>query len=340
MAIGHVVSVIMTVLNGEPFIEEAIASVFGQTYGSWELVLVDDGSSDGTPAIARDLAQRHPDRIRVLEHPGHANRGTSASRNLGIAAARGDYIALLDADDIYLPTRLARHVALLRAYPDADMVQSDTLRWYSWSDAAASDVRVRFPFDADALIRAPAMLRRSFDYLPRDGYFPSVCSVTFRRAVIEEIGGFDPGFAICEDWVFFSKLYLHKNVYVTTDVVAKYRKHRNSTLQRAQAGDGSILSPQFRFNVAYLRWLGGYLEQQKAADPALIARARRQLWPDESSVLSRVLGLPPALGLAARTTGIKRLISVGLPHPLYERLLRWWRALQTTKKRLIAISRS
>jgi len=322
-----VVSVVMAFLDGERFIEEAIQSVFAQTYQNWELLLVDDGSTDRSAMIARDVASRYPERVRYLEHPGHANRGTSASRNLGIANARGDYIALLDFDDIYLPDRLARHVALLDADPHVDMVQSDTLRWYSWYDAAASDVRVPWPFEADKTITAPGMLRRSFDHLPRDGYFPSVCGVTFRRTAATEVGGFEEDFAVCEDWVFFSKLYLRKNVQVTADILAKYRKRPDSTLHRAQSGDMTLLGRYFGIHVAYLRWLKTYLERL-GADPTLIERVSRQLWPDGSRILCDLLGLPPSLGLAWRTLSTKRALRSSLPQSTYERLRRGWRALR------------
>jgi glycosyltransferase involved in cell wall biosynthesis len=329
MAKDSVVSVVMTVLDGEQFIDEAIQSVFDQTYPNWELLIVDDGSTDRSTAIVRDLASRQRERVRYLEHPGHANRGTSASRNLGMAQARGDYIAFLDADDVYLPDRLARHVALLDADPAVDMVQSDTLRWYSWSDAASNDIRVPWPFEADMLVRAPGMLRRSLDRLPRDGYFPSVCSVTFRRAAVGDVGGFEHEFAVCEDWVFFSKLYLHKSVRVGADVVAKYRKRPNSTLHRAQSEDATLLGRYFHIHVAYLRWLKTYLEEQ-GADPMLIKRVRRQLWPDGSQILCGVLGFPPAIALAWRMRGVKRVIRFLLPEPAYERLKSWWRAGWTT----------
>src|SRR5262245_62825418 len=72
------VSVITNFLNGEQFLAEAIESVFGQTYGNWELLLVDDGSSDGSTAIAQHYAEQHPDCVRYLEHERHANRGMSA----------------------------------------------------------------------------------------------------------------------------------------------------------------------------------------------------------------------------------------------------------------------
>src|SRR5512147_3161209 len=93
------VSVITIFLDEERFLGEAIDSVRAQTFGDWELILVDDGSRDRSPAIAQSHADAEPARVRCLHHPAHANRGMSASRNLGLDAARGDLIAFLDGDD-------------------------------------------------------------------------------------------------------------------------------------------------------------------------------------------------------------------------------------------------
>ena len=95
------VSAIVIFLNEERFLAEAIASVRAQTFRDWELILVDDGSSDGSAGIARAAAEEDP-RIRVLAHPGGANRGMSASRNLGLSDARGEFVAFLDGDDLLL----------------------------------------------------------------------------------------------------------------------------------------------------------------------------------------------------------------------------------------------
>src|SRR5437763_4919692 len=80
-------------LNAERFLDEAIGSVFAQTYREWELLLVDDGSTDKSRNIAEHYAEQYPDKVRCLEHEGRQNRGMSASRNLGIAHAKGEYIA-------------------------------------------------------------------------------------------------------------------------------------------------------------------------------------------------------------------------------------------------------
>ena len=132
-AAAPLVSVVMPFLDGIRFLPEAIDSVVTQTYPEWELLLVDDGSTDGSSALARDYARGRPDRIRYLEHAGHANRGKSTSRNLGIAEARGELLAFLDADDIFLPDKLARQVDLLHQHADAVMVYGNTEYWVSWN---------------------------------------------------------------------------------------------------------------------------------------------------------------------------------------------------------------
>ena len=87
------VSVVVIFLDAERFLEEAVGSVLAQTFDHWELLLVDDGSTDGSTAIARRYARTHPGRIRYLEHDGHRTLGMSASRNLGLFHGRGHYIA-------------------------------------------------------------------------------------------------------------------------------------------------------------------------------------------------------------------------------------------------------
>src|SRR5688572_6006241 len=103
MAYRPLVSVVIIFLDAEEFIQEAIDSVFSQTYEMWELLLVDDGSKDSSSMIARRYAEEFPAKVRYLHHHGHQNLDMPASRNVGITAARGEYIAFLDADDIWLP---------------------------------------------------------------------------------------------------------------------------------------------------------------------------------------------------------------------------------------------
>ena len=295
------ISIVMSFFNESAFIVEAIDSVLAQTYRDWQLVLVDDGSSDGSGAIARAFAARHRDRMRYVEHPGHANRGTSASRNLGLLHSDGDMIAFLDADDVYLPERLQRHVTLLESMPEVDMVQSNALRWFAWADPGLPDIVGPVPSGVGTIVQAPEMLRQSLQQDPEAGWFPCTCSVTIRRSAIAKVGGFEEDFfRLCEDWAFWQKIYLHGNVYVTGDVVARYRKHCGSVLHRAANDWTSVLGERYYAHLAYLRWLNVYLERH-GADRKILRLVRRKLWPDGSRFLHGTLGLPPALGLTLRT---------------------------------------
>jgi glycosyltransferase involved in cell wall biosynthesis len=129
------VSIIIPFFNAQQFLAEAIESVFAQSYNNWELILVDDGSIDRSSEIATGYAKRHS-RVFCLEHKDHSNRGACASRNLGVRTAHGEYIALLDADDVWLPRKLEQQVAILTSQPEAGMVYGATQYWYSWTGEA------------------------------------------------------------------------------------------------------------------------------------------------------------------------------------------------------------
>src|SRR5919106_701644 len=174
------VSTVSIFLNGLEFLDEAIQSVFAQTYPHWELIFVDDGSSDGSSEIARGYAERYPDQIRYLEHEGHRNLGMSASRNLGIRESTGDYVALLDADDVWLSGKLEHQVGILERNPDAAMVYGPAEWWYSWTgrlDDSERDFVHRLGVERDSLIEPPTFLAR---FLADEGISPCPSSMLAR----------------------------------------------------------------------------------------------------------------------------------------------------------------
>ena len=115
------VSVVMPTRNRERFVREAVASVLAQTLGDFEVIVVDDASTDGTPSALVELA-RQDERVRVLALP--VQGGCNAARNHALDHARGRYVAMLDDDDLALPERLAKSVARLQTAPVADVVFS------------------------------------------------------------------------------------------------------------------------------------------------------------------------------------------------------------------------
>ena len=125
------VSVIIPFLNEDQFLSETIESVLQQDYDNWELLLVDDGSTNESTTIAKNYAAAYPGKIFYLEHEGHANKGVCASRNLGVARAKGELVALLDADDVWLPTKLSNQVAIFQRNLEVGMVAEGSLHWYN-----------------------------------------------------------------------------------------------------------------------------------------------------------------------------------------------------------------
>jgi glycosyltransferase involved in cell wall biosynthesis len=274
------VSVIMIFLNVEKFIQEAIESVRSQTYPNWELIFVDDGSTDASTEIARQYAQQYPYRIRYVEHAGHQNRGMSASRNLGIRQSRGDYIAFLDADDVYLPHKLEQEVALLTAQPAVAMVYGTTQYWHSWTGDPADQLRDTMRtlgVGADAVYRPPELARR---FLQNTARTPATCSVLIRREVVEKIGGFEERFSgMFEDQVFFYKLCLQESAYVESGYSSRYRQHQDSHChvnhRQGNWDPGHRLLPT---RAAFLDWLEAYLREQRVADSQIWQTLRRELW--------------------------------------------------------------
>src|ERR1700747_405988 len=189
---GPLVSGFLIFLDAEAFLEEAIESVLVQTCNDWELLLVDDGSTDRSTSIARRYAEQD-ERIFSLHNHGHMNRGKSTSRNLGLQRARGDYVAYLDADDVWLPAKLARQTTTLSQHPEAVMLYGPTQYWHSWTlETRQRDFRGVLGVPADVMYRGSYLLSR---YLARTGIVPGICSILARRKAIVEVGGFEESIA-------------------------------------------------------------------------------------------------------------------------------------------------
>jgi glycosyltransferase involved in cell wall biosynthesis len=287
------VSVVIIFLNpGGRYLDEAIASVRAQTVADWELLLVDDGSTDDSSTVAQAAAADDPARIRYLEHLGHANHGMSQSRNLGIATARGRYLAFLDADDVYLPERLAHQAAILDRHPEVGMVYGPTVLWHSWQpNAALPDEIEPLGLPTGVPHRPAAVLRRLIE--TQGAIMPGICSLTVRREAALAVGCFEPQFRGCyEDQVFFSKICAQETVILTEHCDARYRQHADScTAVAQQTGEYRETLPH-PTRERYLRWLKGYLAGQGVSDPALERALERDLWPYDHRVLHRLLVMP------------------------------------------------
>ena len=266
------VSVIMIFLNAEHFIEEAIESVFQQTYTNWELLLVDDGSTDASTRLARQYAAEHPGRVHYLEHEYHRNRGMSRSRNLGIRHAKGEFTAFLDADDIWLPKKLERQVPVLNAQPEAGMVFGPTYYWFSWTgdpDAKVNDHVSNLIFPPNSLVRQPDSLIASLTGPP-----PATCSILLRRSLIDKLSAWEESFrGLFEDQVFLAKVYANEAIYVSDECLARYRMQPDSSCYVALR-EGTYHPARY----AYLEWLEAYWTEQGLRESDVWQALQERLW--------------------------------------------------------------
>lgn len=287
------VSGITIFLNAEEFIEESIASVLAQTYDCWELLLVDDGSTDGSTAIAQHYAHRYSDKIHYLEHGGHQNRGMSASRNLGISHAKGNYIAFLDADDVWLPHKLAEQVSLLEAHPEAAMLYGRTQYWHSWTgkpEDTYKDCLTKQGTPPNQLIQPPTLLQL---YLEDGQIYPCTCGILVRKQTFETIGQFEAEFRNAnEDMVFYSKVFVKAPVFVASECWDRYRMNPESywstywSSNPAQTWFAYPNQPHPE-RYRYLKWLEIYLRDQAIQDESLWRSLNKALWPYRHPYLQR-----------------------------------------------------
>ncbi|HEV8299209.1 MAG TPA: glycosyltransferase family A protein [Acidimicrobiales bacterium] len=295
------VSVIMIFLNAERFLPDAVASVHAQTYDDWELLLIDDGSTDGTTAQAYSFVAADPGRIRYFDHQGHANRGMSESRNVGLRHARGELVGFLDADDVYFPSKLAHQVGELDAHPEAGLVYGATAYWYSWTGRAEDQPRDRERrrgVEPGTLIAPPQLLRL---FVLGKARTPTTCGALMRRAAVERVGGFNEQFTgMFEDQVFFYKLCAETTVYIGHGCFDRYRQHPASWSYQALArGDWTREPSPTPARRAFNAWVAEFLRSRGLFDPELRRALRRDARLLRHPWLARALAL---LGRGRRAT--------------------------------------
>lgn len=266
------------------FLREAVASALAQTYPHREILLVDDGSRGECRDVAMSYAGDSAAQVRCLHHEGHANRGTHASRRLGLAHARGELVALLDADDVWLPGKLEEQVAILRSCPRAAMLYGNSLYWYSWSGRPEDEERDYLPplgFSSDTLVDPPGLLPR---YLSGSAAVPATCSVLARRDVLERLGAFEGTFVRAyEDQVTYAKVCLEAPVLVVVACWDRYRQHPASSCAK-------LSTREDRANrEAFLSWLEAYLAKRRIDDRRVWKALRREQWELRHPFLGRAI---------------------------------------------------
>lgn len=282
------VTVIIAFLNEEKFLPETIASVLAQTYQNWELLLVDDGSTNNSTDIAQQFATEYPDKIFYLEHDGHVNKGVCVSRNMGVKNAKGELVAILDADDVWLPEKLEKQVAIFQQHPELGLVAEGSTHWYSWNDATAEDIEIPVGslYKKNRVIRLPEHQDKIFEpqqllsslYPLSKGAAAGPCAWLLSKKAIIKAGGFEESFTkeyqLYEDQAFLCKIYLREKVYLSSACNNLYRQRPGSVVQWVNEK-----GHYHKVRGYFLNWLESYFRHHNVQNPKLHQLLNRALLP-------------------------------------------------------------
>ena len=202
------VSVITPTYNRMGLLTEAIASVRAQTFPDWELIVVDDGSADETPRLLEAYARRDA-RIRPVRQP---NQGLSAARNAGLRVAKGEFVAFLDDDDLWLPEKLQVQVAFMHARPELGMC-------YSSVHLLSSRTGTTW-----VIPRRPGTTYR--DLFERNSIHVPTAFV--RRSCLDAVGHFNPQLRICQDFELWLRIARRYPIGFIDRPLASYRRHEGA----------------------------------------------------------------------------------------------------------------
>lgn len=212
------VSIMMPAYNADPYIGAAIESVLAQTYSAWELLIVDDGSTDGTGDV---MKRYHDQRIRSFRQP---NAGESVARNRALAETQGEFVAFLDADDFFQPDHIANLVDHLQRHTEVEGVYTDGYYCNSADvPLARLSSRRRGPFTGDIY---PELV------LASDVFGPPLCVMVRTAPIAERQLRFDPAIVIGPDWDFFTRLAAFTRFGYVDATTCFYRVHDSNITVR------------------------------------------------------------------------------------------------------------
>jgi glycosyltransferase involved in cell wall biosynthesis len=217
------VSAVLSNYNSGRFLSEAIESVLSQSYPEVELLVVDDGSTDDSLAVL----DRYQDRISSVRQP---NRGVAAARNRGIAESRGELVAFLDADDVWLPEKLALQVDLLERSPGVGMVCCE-LRLVDSSGRSLGTTESDL---TGSVLEELALLRGA-------GVPGAGSTALIRRDVLDRVGLFDEQLSTSADWDLCRRIACHSRIGIVREALVLYRQHDGSMHRKVDVFERDVL---------------------------------------------------------------------------------------------------
>lgn len=279
----RLISVIVPLYNGSAYLERCLESISAQEVDRYqvEVLVCEDGSHDRSLEVAQALAPRQRHETRVFSHPDGRNHGVCATRNLGAAEARGEFLALLDADDLWLPGKLARQMRVFEEGPAVECVCSfgfnkdlagRPVRGWSggeWAGdfrCAAPPEDFRGPYDFEQLLRGDPVLNSS---------------VVMRRAAFARAGGYPRTMSHqAEDWLLWLKLSLSAPIAVVEEPLIDYTVHEDSYTAR-YVRDGYGFGARHEVMAFLLHWMAQREEYRERA-----RELYRKDWPQIQAGMS------------------------------------------------------
>lgn len=300
------ISVIMPCYNAAPYVAEAVESVMGQSHGNVELVVVDDGSTDGSDLVLKQLAEKYPERLHLF-YTSHV--GPYPARNLALRHARGDYVAFLDADDWWLPETLARlHAAIARR--GADVAYCG---WQNVGEGIHSEPHVPPAYEEEDAVA----------HFVRTCPWP-IHGALVKRAIVDQLRGFSERRFSSMDYDFWLRmLALTKRIVRVPEVLAFYRWHsygQVSSVKWRQVLDA--LEAQQSFIRANPK-LVAHLPEEKIRDLThgqVMRQAYRAVWKRDLESAQKLFRHSAARG-AFHMRDLRHIASALLPMPLYRGII-------------------
>lgn len=245
------VSVVIPTHNNGEYLESALESVYQQTYAAHEIIVVDDASTDDT---AKRMG-RHTERVRYLRQ-SHA--GSAVARNRGIMCTNGDYIAFLDSDDLWLPEKLERQMALAAEHPDSVLIYCDFHRSEQLDTVLTSGLAGRKHWQVGEEFQS--LLRQNFLH---------TSSVVVRRDALAASGIFDPKLINAQDWDLWIRLAASGEFRFVDEVLSFYRLHPSQSVKTTKYARNLIFADE----MVLARW-----GSSREALEVINAKLREDLW--------------------------------------------------------------
>lgn len=249
------VSVIIPLFNGEKYIENCIKSVLAQSYQHFEIIIVNDGSTDSSAQIVQNFVNHYPNKIKLYQHPNNENKGIAETRNLGIKMASYPLIAFIDQDDLWASDKLSIQIEYLKKFPEAKLI---------YSQASLIDSN-GLPFYIDK----SNIMGKGIGYIPinifkqllKENFIPSPTVLTYKYS-IEKAGMFDTKLKNSyEDWILWTKIAFKEKVLFIPKPLTFYRIHKENYSLKRTANVSDFLAEKH-----YIESVFNFLFDQEKSD--------------------------------------------------------------------------